>query len=91
MALSASHGYPPQPRCAPYISPSLFKHLVTRARAHAIRSSRPSWRGRTYLCRINRDVIEATVVANDGKATHAVAMRLEHVGGLWRASDLVII
>jgi hypothetical protein len=91
LALTAAHGYAPSPKCAPYVSPEVFRHLVAQARNRSLRQGRPEYRGRTYLCRVNRDAIEATVVATAGDVTRAVAMRLEHVNGLWRASELIVI
>ncbi|MDR2379520.1 MAG: Rv3235 family protein [Bifidobacteriaceae bacterium] len=90
-ALGAVNGYPPSARFTPYLTPKLFKHLVSRAKSHRLRAGRPNYRGRTYLCRINRQVIEATVIASDGATTRAVAMRLEQSNGVWRASELLVI
>ncbi|MDR1635197.1 MAG: Rv3235 family protein [Bifidobacteriaceae bacterium] len=90
-ALTAVHGYPPPARFAPYLTEEIFRSLVARANARSQRTGRPGYRGRTYLCRINRRVIEATVVATERTHTRAVAMRLERVNGVWRASDLLII
>ncbi|MDR2565692.1 MAG: Rv3235 family protein [Bifidobacteriaceae bacterium] len=90
-ALTAVHGYPPPARFAPYLTEELFRSLVARARARTVRTGRPGYRGRTYLCRINRRVVEATVVASNHTSIRTVAMRLEQVGGVWRASELLII
>lgn len=90
-ALTTGHGHRPSAVLASYVSSELFQRLTARAAANSVRSPKPVYHGRTYLCRINRHVIEATVVASDGQTTRAVAIRFEHLGGRWRACDLTII
>ncbi|MDR0627664.1 MAG: Rv3235 family protein [Bifidobacteriaceae bacterium] len=91
VALTAAHGFPPPSHFAPYVTKELFHRLSARARTRSVRGTRPCYTGRTYLCQINRVVIEATVIARENKQTHSVGMRLEHVKGLWVASQLVIV
>ncbi|MDR3107021.1 MAG: Rv3235 family protein [Bifidobacteriaceae bacterium] len=90
-ALTAACGHTPPPRFAAYATAVVVRRLTARAKACRSRSPRPRYHGRTYLCRVNRRVIEATVVASDGTAVRAVAIRLEYCQGAWLASDLDIV
>jgi hypothetical protein len=73
------------------VTEDVFRRLALRARSRAVRRACPAYSSRTYLCRITQRTIEATVVASCDGPTRAVAMRLEHVNGVWLANELVII
>ena len=38
---------------------------------------------RVRLCRVSATAVEASVVATEGERVHAIAMRLEALGGRW--------
>ncbi|MDR0592027.1 MAG: Rv3235 family protein [Bifidobacteriaceae bacterium] len=90
-ALTADHGHPPSSSLEQYVTPAVFRSLVARSKVRSACDRLPAYCARTYLCQVNRRVIEATVVASDGAGARAVAMRLERQRGGWRACEVVLV
>jgi hypothetical protein len=89
--MSATRGYPPSPALHNYVTEAVHRRLYLRARAQRYRRPDPGYQCRTHLMRINRDVIEATVVVIRPERTRCVAIRLERDNRIWKAADLTIV
>jgi hypothetical protein len=81
---------------ARWLTPGIYESLQVRAGltrrvlGAASDGTRPPTVRRARTCRVGAQVLEATVVADDGVRVRAVALRLEAHRGSWRVTALEI-
>lgn len=91
-AVDAIHGGTGLDRILRWVSPEVLESLQ-RQHSLARRARRTGTTVdilRSRVCRVSRDAAEVSVVARVAGRAHAVAMRLEDVGGRWLVTVLDI-
>lgn len=91
-AMDAVHGGPGLDRVLRWLSPDVLEALQ-RQHSLARRARREGAAVdilRSRVCRVSREAAEVAVVARMADRAHAVAMRLEDVGGRWLVTVLDI-